>query len=270
MDSFILELSKFGFSNLEAKVYLALLRNPNINGSQISKILKSSRSAVYNALNSLYDKGAVFMLPGEIKFYKAENPETLIDNLKKEYLDSAEKLKKELSLLEVKDQGEEYWNIKGYDSFVSKIKEILLNSKKEVYINTNYDLNMFRDEIKDLNKRGVRIILFSFEVYPLDGLNIETYYKDSKKHCSYKRMMLVSDYNKTLIGSGKNEEYFVGTFTENELLVSIISEHIHNDIYMYRWEEKNGVNLVNRDLMIESLMEESHFQHRKFKDNIAK
>lgn len=262
MDKFINELEKFGFSNLEAKIYIALLKNPNINGSQISKILKSSRSAVYNSLNNLYEKGAVFMLPGEIKLYKAENPEILIENLKNDYMETAKSLKDGLSFLNAKEKDEQYWNIQGYEGFVLKAKEMLLDSKEEVYINTNYNLNIFRDELKILNERGVRIILFSFEIYPLDGIQIEAYYKDAKEHCPYKRMMLVTDYKKTLIGSGKDDEFFLGTFTENELLVSIISEHIHHDVYIYKWEEKTGSNLVNKDMVLDSLMEKIHSQRR--------
>ena len=52
----ISELQKFGFSKVEAEVYMEVLNVPMSNGTQISKKTDISRSAIYNALERLCEK----------------------------------------------------------------------------------------------------------------------------------------------------------------------------------------------------------------------
>ncbi|HPO48897.1 MAG TPA: hypothetical protein PLO89_01095, partial [Spirochaetota bacterium] len=69
------------------------------------------------------------------------------------------------------------------------------------------------------------------------------------------RMMLVSDCKRALICSGKTGEKFLGTFSDNELLASVVSEHIHHDIYLYKLEKKHKKDLIEKDITIGSLHE---------------
>lgn len=265
MQNLITKLEKLDFSKIEASVYISLLQHSEMNGSQISKMLNLSRSAVYSALNSLYEKGAVVLLPGGVNIYKAESPDNLIEAMKEKFVKNAEMAKKELSELSTQNIGDEYWNIKGHDNFVLKVKEFLLEAKEEIYLNTNYELETFKKEFDELEKRGVRIILYSLEGHNLTNENIEFYYNSSLgdiKNPIYKRMMMVVDYKKALIASGKIGGEFIGTFTENELLVNIISEHIHNDIYMLKFFQRNPQVKFDDEEMLGTKME------RKFEEKI--
>jgi sugar-specific transcriptional regulator TrmB len=261
MDKIIEKLQELDFTELEAKVYIALLQNPQSNGSQISKIIKASRSAVYSTLDILYKKGAIFLLPGKTKLYQAQKPEVLIDNITEEYMKTANTVKQELAELEQPTVGKEYWNIKGHENFILKAKELLLTAEEEVYINSNYDLNYFAKELKTLTDGGVRIIHFSFEKSLLkDDIPIE-YYRNNAlgdfEPSIFKRMMLVVDYQKVLIANGKLGGSFIGTFTENPLLVAIVAEHIHHDIYFLKLEEKYKDVLVQSDILLDTIAEKT-------------
>ncbi|OCL27602.1 hypothetical protein U472_03350 [Orenia metallireducens] len=267
MDKLIEKLQKLDFTELEAKVYIALLQNPQSNGSQISKAIKASRSAVYSTLDILYKKGAIFLLPGKTKVYQAQKPEVLIDNITERYVKTANKVKEELAELEQITVGKEYWNIKGHENFILKTKELLLTAEDEVYINSNYDLNFFAEELKALTDKGVRILHFSFEKSQLkEDIPIE-FYRNSGigdfEPSIFKRMMLVVDYQKVLIASGKIGGSFIGTFTENPLLVAIVAEHIHHDIYFLKLEEKYKDILVQSDILLDTIAEKT------FKEKVA-
>ena len=56
----ISELQKFGFSKVEAEVYMEVLNVPMSNGTQISKKTDISRSAIYNALERLCEKEKLY------------------------------------------------------------------------------------------------------------------------------------------------------------------------------------------------------------------
>ena len=68
-------------------------------------------------------------------------------------------------------------------------------------------------------------------------------------------MMLVTDMNVTLIADAyKDRPEFLGTVTQNSLMVSIIAEHIHNDIYLLRLKEKKNF-IFDESITIGTMLE---------------
>ncbi len=239
------ELQKFGFSKMEAQVYVTIVKYSGLNGSQVSKLLNSNRGSVYSALNTLYEKGAVYLLPGETNVYQAQKPEVLIENIKEklvnEFSKTADVLKEEFSKFEDTTIAEEqYWNIKGYYNFVIKAKEILFGAEEEIYISTNYSIKEFSEEIKEVTERGVKVVVYSDERIEAGELKVDYYTADIQSEDTTKNIIVVVDYKKALIGSGKIGNDFSGTFTDNPFMVEIASEHIHFDIYVTRLEKKYG------------------------------
>lgn len=250
-------LEKLGFSKTEASVYIDLLKNSTLTGYQIAKNLNISRSSVYAALDKLYKKGIVFLLPGNTQVYKAESPSILINKMKNEFIETTELLEEKLKELETSSVDERYFNIEGYDNIIIKIKQMLLSAKKEVYINTDFNLNIFAKELKEISDRGIRIIVFSFSKLETDKLPIEIYAHE-QTGCLGKetRMMLVVDCKRTLVADqGKHREEMLGTFTDNILMCSIISEHIHNDIYLLKLKNKYKDNLITEDIKLNTILE---------------
>lgn len=246
------ELQKFDFNKMEAQVYVTIVKYAGLNGSQISKLLNSNRGSVYSALNTLYEKGAIFLLPGETNVYQAQKPDTFIESLKEKYIKdfskTADLLKEEFSNFDdVQISEEQYFNIKGHHNFVIKVKEMLFMAEEEVYINTNYPLKEFKEEIRELSQRNVRIILFSEENMDITDLNnVELYTMEMESFDFNKTMMLVIDSKRALIASGKQGGEFLGTFTDNPLMVEIVAEHIHYDIFLLNLVKQYGESLLNK------------------------
>ncbi|SMC20785.1 Sugar-specific transcriptional regulator TrmB [Clostridium acidisoli DSM 12555] len=257
VDEILSLLKKLNFSKTEAAVYVDLLKNSSLNGYQIAKNLNISRSSVYSALDNLYKKGVVFLLPGDSQIYKAEDPSVLTNKMKDEFVEAADLLEIKLQQLKTTDSEERYLNIEGYNNVVAKVKELLLIAKKEVYINTDFDLQIFSKEFIELQKRSVRIIIFSFSKVNGENLPVEIY-KHDDYNCFGKqtRIMLVVDCKKTLVADkGPNREEFLGTFTENALLTAVVSEHIHNDIYLLKLKKIYKKNLINKDIKLNTMFE---------------
>ena len=261
-DFIIQELEKLNFSKMEAQVYISLIKEGEQNGSQIAKLLGASRSSVYAALNNLYKKGVVYSVPGDTNIYRGERPEVLVEKLKNNFTKTADILKEKMSQLNTDKKERNYINIKGTDNFIGKAKELLLTARREVYINTCIDLQIFMKEFVELGERGVRVVVFSYDEMNIEGLPVELYSHPLAGECEIScdkedvRLMLVVDLTTTLIGSrvGRDED-IVGTFTENSLLVSIVSEHIHHDIYLLKLREKYGEDLIGQDIRIDSMLE---------------
>lgn len=261
-EKLIEKLERLNFNTIEAKIYIVLLKYNVLNGSQIAKKINSSRSSVYSALNNLYKRGIVYLIPGDTNMYRAENPEVLVDKIKASFDEATSDLKEELLLLEEGDNEKNYYNLSGTQNFINKAKELLLYAEKEVYINTCMDLEIFKNEFQALAERGVRIIVFTYGKMDKGDLSIELYrhpiedYDETACKKDEIRLMLVVDLKYTLICSTKDESIdMTGTFTENQLLANIVAEHIHHDIYFLKLKEKQKTELIDEDILLNSLLE---------------
>ena len=94
------ELKELGFSDNEAKVYLASLKLASASVARIAEITDLPRPTVYDILDSLTSKGLVTSFKKEKKlYYSTLNPRTLLEQLKekeekiKQILPELEKLK---------------------------------------------------------------------------------------------------------------------------------------------------------------------------------
>lgn len=259
MDEIIEYLCKLYFTKLEAQIYVTLIKNPSLTGYQIAKNIHISRSSVYSVLDSMYKRGMILLLQGDPQVYQAENPETLINKLKEDFNKNAKIVEEKLKSIQTDSKDEQFFNMNGYDNIITKIRELLSLAKKEVYMNTDFDLNLFEKEFKILEERGVRVIVFSFAALEHEGIKLELYTHNHpiSKVKKATRMMLVVDLSITLVAdSYKERPEFIGTVTSNALMVKIISEHIHNDIYLLRLSNKERKDLVNGDIRIDSLLEQ--------------
>ena len=160
----ISELQKFGFSKVEAEVYMEVLNTPMSNGTQISKKIDISRSAIYTALEKLCEKGYVYTVPTEEdkKNYMAMEPMEIIAELKEEWKNKAEFLEKEFLKIRNKKNETRFYQLYSQESLILKVKEIINKAENEIYIGTNIDIHLFEEELLKAIKAGIKIFIFNF------------------------------------------------------------------------------------------------------------
>ncbi|HOV13140.1 MAG TPA: helix-turn-helix domain-containing protein, partial [Spirochaetota bacterium] len=168
-----IKLEKIGFTKTEARVYITLLKNGSLNGYQIAKILNLSRSSVYLALDNLCNKNMIYLIPGEINEYKAENPDNILNKVTNDFNENISQLKIELTSIASLEPEEKFFNIWGIENVIEKVKDIIRQAEKEICINTNLNPFIFEKEIKNANKKGIRIILFSVSFVDIKDLPVE-------------------------------------------------------------------------------------------------
>lgn len=263
MNTLVQELETLNFSMTEAKVYLTLLKNGECTGYQIGKELSISRSSIYTALDSLYKKGAITLLLGDSKIYRAEDPKRLITQAKKQFNQSADQLIHDLEGFYQPPAQEDYRNIKGLLSLQGKINDLIESAERELYFNTDMNPEWFIESLEAALQRGVRIIAFSFSKLDFAELPLEFYsYGIPPVQCgSNTRFMLVADNDRALIASQDSQGNWVGTYSQNALLVSIVAEHIHHDIYLMKLKEQYGISLSDDTFALHSLLEKDASAH---------
>ncbi len=273
-------LAQLGFSQTEAKVYCTMVSEEKMNGYQIAKSLGTSRSSVYAALENLLDKGAIVSIPGQTSEYAVVEPVQLIDKITSKYKKSAETAKNLLVQLSMKRRASNFFcNIQGLQNLVDEVKSMIDVASKEILINSSMDLKPIAEKLREAKKRGVRIIIFSWLNLELYDLDVEFYCNDlSFSKSSEKRFIMVVDNNSCILCSNDRNEFipykeiikndmnvrslltsldkdFLGVRTDNRLLVNLMAEHIHFDIYLNKLRIKNGGEVITPDIFVNSIME---------------
>ena len=283
----ISELQKFGFSKVEAEVYMEVLNTPMSNGTQISKKIDISRSAIYTALEKLCEKGYVYTVPTEEdkKNYMAMEPMEIIAELKEEWKNKAEFLEKEFLKIRNKKNVTRFYQLYSEESLILKVKEIINKAENEIYIGTNIDIHLFEEELLKAIKASIKIFIFNFgdtildfnkkinenkeinkinedknifenykfENYNMYNLKIYNIQNKIYKNGKNKEIIIVSDIVKGFSCKETGKE-FIGVYTENKYLVKIVTENIHNNIYTAKMERVYGEEIFE-EIFINSAFE---------------
>lgn len=76
-------LLDIGLTEKEAELYLLAIKHKEVTASQIARISSESRTHTYDTINTLIKKGLLtYVIKNNIKYFKAVNPERLLNYLK--------------------------------------------------------------------------------------------------------------------------------------------------------------------------------------------
>ncbi|MCH5150011.1 MAG: TrmB family transcriptional regulator [Spirochaetales bacterium] len=271
-DELLNYLCNIGFSRIEALVYCTLVPEEKMGGYQIAKKLNVQRPSVYSALTSLENRGFITAVPGETTEYSAIAPDILMDELSRRYSENASKAKLELEkLTDGHKKLERFVNITGKSNLIAAVNRCIETTQKEIVFTCSMNLSPFENTLKNAAKRGVRIVLFSWSNIDTLGIPLEFYCGYDGVACAEERILLVSDEMHCIIGSndraafyphGKkcsplpaDEKDFLGMMSDNRLVVNLVTEHIHFDIYLHRLKKQYGKDLIDSSIQIGTLME---------------
>ncbi|MDA0127870.1 TrmB family transcriptional regulator [Vibrio sp. MarTm2] len=237
MSDLVTKLMDFGFSKTDALVYINLLKNGRASGYKIAKDISLSRSSVYSSIDNLYTNGYIFLSDGDTKEYEAKSPELIFNQIEKKTVENINILKTELSKMMLQEEKQFVYNVTGYENVLQKAKEVINQANLEIYLNTDFNLNLFAQELCDAIERGVRVIVFSFNKVASPHEKIEMYSRSDNEEIEYPshRFMCVADMKLALMFSHRDET--LGLYANNRLMVKMIAEHIHSDIYLTEYEK---------------------------------
>ena len=143
----------FDLNIYETKVWLALLSKGVVSAGETAEISGVPRSRTYDVLESLAKRGFAIVKIGKPVKYIAMDPKTVIEKMKTNVMTDAQDKVKTLSTLKETSEYGELENLhktgiapikvedlsghlKGRSNVLSKLREIMEKSEKEVYICT--------------------------------------------------------------------------------------------------------------------------------------
>ena len=234
-------LKKLGFTEYEAKTYLALAKLKIASISEIAAVSKVPRNKVYEALKKLEEKGKVVSLPISPRKYKINDIETLredVKDLSKKVSDLIKKVKRKSNVDEFKEL---FWIIKGKKNIIEKLAIQNTKTEKEI-LACNRLTRIIPKNIAIMRKaieRGVKVKI----ICEFDKKNIEVYKEWIKTGAK------IRVFNKKLFGpllpritifDGKvarftigkpeiqNEDNYITLWTESKAFAQMLRKHFMN------------------------------------------
>ena len=235
-DDLIGKLNQMGFTNYEAKAYLALVKNNPATGYEISNIAHVPRSVIYSTLRKLESRGFVTSVHEKPRRYVPLSPKQLLSRMESDFNEKMGMLKEELMDYVEMPETEGFWNIRGYDNMLQIARSNIQEAKELICISGwEREIEELSEDLKKAKARGVEIIIFSFndisEEYGLVyayGIDEEELRKIWKP-----KIIVVTDYKELIMGSAINEKNQQAIWTENRAVLNIAMNYIILDITLY-------------------------------------
>lgn len=244
--SLLKDLMAIGFTEYEAKVYVALLGEHPTTGYQISKQAGVPRSMVYEALGRLDVRGAVLKSDDRrVTLYRPVPPEVLLDRFEQEHLDRINNLRKELKGLYAGQEGDYLWSIRGYHSVQAFSVQLIERAKKELMlVLPDSALEDLRKEIQAACNRGVQVSALLTGYGQLDCGEVAHHPPlESELQELTHTLVVVADDQECLIASTNGE--VSATVTTNPNLVLIARQFVWMELFTQRIYKHLGTEILD-------------------------
>ena len=230
------KLVKIGFSEYEAKAYVALLRESPVTGYQLSKLSGVPRSMIYEVVGKLTARGAAMTLrTGGATKYAPVPAAEFLDQLHREHEELTDSLKSDLAALTSAPDLEYVWNIEGHENIMGKATEMIGQARTRIYLAllpvTFPDL---QPALEEAIGRGVRVVLYTTSELDLPGSRVVVAHvsEETLSQAGGLGLVLVIDGEEVLVGEWLTVTQARASWTSSPLLVFIAEHHLRTDLYL--------------------------------------
>jgi sugar-specific transcriptional regulator TrmB len=241
------DLIAIGFTEYEAKVYAALLREYPATGYQISKQAGIPRSMVYEALGRLHTRGAVLKTDDRRStLYRPVPPDILLDRFEQEHQSLIQNLREHLRGLYKDQNGDRLWSVHGEGAIHSYVTRMITGAQTELMlVLPDPQLEISRGGIRAACQRGVAVSALLTGEGSLGCGQIARHPPlESELQELTAMLVVVVDDRECLIANTDLE--MTATVTTNPNLVLIARQFIWMELFTQRIYNQIGGDLLDR------------------------
>jgi len=230
------KLVKIGFSEYEAKAYIALLRESPVTGYQLSKLSGVPRSMIYEVVGKLTARGAAMTLrTGGATKYAPVPAAEFLDQLHREHEELTDSLKDDLAVLTSAPDLEYVWNIEGYENVMGKAMEMIGQAKTRVYLALlPATFPSLQPALEEAIRQGARVVIYATGDIELPGgqVVVAPMSEEALSQAGGLGLILVIDGEEVLIGEWLTATQARASWTSSPLLVFVAEHHLRTDLYL--------------------------------------
>jgi HTH-type transcriptional regulator, sugar sensing transcriptional regulator len=177
MPEMIESLKKHGFTEYEAKAYVALVGLGMATAREICEVSGVPQGRIYTVLKVLADSGYIEIQDGTPTFYHAQDPVEAFRLLKEEYCNAIDNSVLQLKKLHFEAKPPSpFWSIHSDKGIRNRLKMLIRNAEEDliIFAQDPYMLRLVHDDLKTAGKR-VNLSILVPDKGAFAGLNLRVY-----------------------------------------------------------------------------------------------
>ncbi|MBP2664139.1 MAG: transcriptional regulator, TrmB family [Firmicutes bacterium] len=235
MEQLLIEIQKIGFSQYESKAYIALLQHSPVTGYELSKRSGVPRSMIYEVINKLNDRGAIYIIPSDPIKYSPVPAQKFLARIRKNIDDTLNFLDTSLKDLEQVREVDVVSHINGYQLVMDEMLSIIDGATSELWLSVwNPQASVLVRNVQEAENRDVKVVSMVFgdkscrlgATFHHDYMTADVV----KERIGGKLTTLARDKEEAIIANFVNGEASWAVKTQDPALVLIATEFIRHDI----------------------------------------
>ena len=236
MEESFRHLQKLGFTDYEARAYVALLRDFPATRYQLSQNASIPESKIYEVVRRLQDKGVINGLQGHPPRFVPLPPNELMSQLERRTQESLQQLRDTFSRLKERPAGQWIWNIEGYDDVISQAKDLVAAAAEEISVAMwHEEAEILKPALRTALDRQVNVFVLAYDRFDIDFGTVKNHgfeldQKSMVMDLQGRWLAIVVDRKQVLLGSSLGSSA-TGVWTNHSTLAGIvqryIGEHFH-------------------------------------------
>ena len=232
-------LKTLGFTEYEARVYMALLEGPPATAYEVSKVSGVPRPNTYTALNGLAARNAALPVSERPVRYVAQEPDRLFDGIASSTRRLCDETAAQLRALAPQPTGHYVWTIEGETAVHAKVGELIDAAEHEIWLKA--DTATARRHAEGLRRaaveRGVSlmVILFGTEVDEFrftDACRIYIHEASGVRMGTADNLFTVAVDQTEMLTATEEPQGVAAAVTQNRSVVKMALSLIRHDYYM--------------------------------------
>jgi sugar-specific transcriptional regulator TrmB len=166
-------LVALGFTELEAEVYVFLLREPQATGYRVAQGIGRTAANTYKALEALEKRGAVMMEDAEPRRCRAVPPAELLRGLERAFTRHQQKAAQALSRIGSDAGDDRVYQLRTPAQVYERCRTVLAGARQIVLMDVfPAPLAELREAVEEAIGRGVRVAVLAYEPVAVDGAEV--------------------------------------------------------------------------------------------------
>jgi sugar-specific transcriptional regulator TrmB len=240
-------LQRLGFTDYEARAYVALSQSYPATAYEVAKVSGLPRANVYSVLRTLELKGAIQPVGETPRSYAPVDPEDFFGRHARTTAGLCQALAQQIKAQTRPNEDTFVWHYTGEADVTQKVSELIRNAGSSIWIKAPDRLiKPYLPLLRTAARRGVQVILVVFgEDYPAlqvdPAIQVLPHEGDAiKRGAADVLFTMTTDFTGVLISTHHEAEGALGSYARNRAIVYVIQTLFLHEFYLAEMYQKIG------------------------------
>ena len=228
-------LVQLGFSSQEARVYVALLRQPSATGYEIAKVAGLQRANVYQVLAGLADRAVVAQVSDAPARFVAHPPAEVLGRVKQQTSERCEALIVDLAAVAAPVEPAAFWSLRGRDAVLERAGSLVADAQERVAVCLwADDLDWLGGALRSAAQSGCQVVvnLFGDESLRSGPLDFGEVYRHEPPDLTVGGHVLTLAVDSTTALIASLDEPAGAVYTGHPALLRVVEKLIRDEAYL--------------------------------------